>query len=170
MQRKLTLILKSDHPPLDKQFWHHPDAETRKNWSRIYESITSWFCSSNDFRKQYNCVIIINEFNIIFNGAELRYLAPNLRSVASLVTKAYNLASKLEQGQRKSSTPGIYVERGIDYILVEPVYQVLLGKNIADTVPSSGTISLLSYGGSEPLALPASNLPQAIVWINSYSA
>lgn len=170
MERNLTLLLKSDIPPLGKQFWHHPDPKTRKDWSIIYESITSWFCSSNDFRKHYNCVIIVNEITIILDGAELRYLAPNLRSVASLLAKAYTMAMNLDIGQRRSSTPGIYVEMGIPLVPEEPIYHISFGSKAANTLPTSGTISLETHDNSEPLELPASDLPQAIVWMNSHSA
>lgn len=170
MQRTLTLLLKSDIPPLGKQFWHHPDPKMRKDWSMIYESITSWFCLSNDFRKQYNCVIIIDEITIRLNGAELRYLAPNLRSAASLMAKAYTMAMNLDTGQRRSSTPGIYVEKGIPFVPDEPIYHVLLGRKATNVLPTSGTISIVSIDNSKPLELPASALPQAIVWINSRSA
>lgn len=102
------IILVGKKPP-KKSDWVHSDAKRREPWGEIFSLITNTFCTSHGFRHENHVTILIPEgestVSIDLDGQRLRYLAPSLRSAASLVLKAYQHAFK--KSSKIESTPGI---------------------------------------------------------------
>lgn len=146
--------------------WHSKDSQDRKEWNKLFEAITNWFCSSNGFMKNNNLIVNVQDFQIIFKGNEIKYLGPNLRSAASLVSKAYDLGKSLNSNKIRESTPGIYVTKNLDQDYPKPYFTILLNQiGKFSKIPKDGSIFAYDYPNAEILTLPASNLTQAIVWV-----
>ncbi|MHA2503027.1 MAG: hypothetical protein ACXAE3_09160, partial [Candidatus Kariarchaeaceae archaeon] len=106
----MILTIKATGSPPEKPDWHSPDPSSRGDWAEVFSCITTWFCSSHDFNKNDALVITLDKGYIEMIGGELRYLGPSMRSAASLVHKAYQLLSGLDDNiVRKESTPGVWV-------------------------------------------------------------
>ena len=85
---RLVILAKTEPPP--KSVWADPDQTARGEWSEIYEGVTNWFCFSNGLRKNHDLDIIIGSKTLHIRGEHIRYLAPPLRSAASLIWHGYN--------------------------------------------------------------------------------
>ena len=110
----MDLVIVTDTLPPTKSQWSSPNLSDRDGWSEIYEAITNWFCISNGFRSENNLDVVIVQSSVKvlrFNGSSLRYLSPQLRSAASLLSKASNLSSETW----KESTPGVTVRSFRDF-------------------------------------------------------
>lgn len=106
----LNIILVTNLIPPRKSHWSNGEFEERRGWSEIFEAISNWFCYSNGFRTEnsIDLVIIRQKVRVIrFIGNKLRYLSPQLRSVASLVSKAWN---QQQTEKWMESTPGVIVK------------------------------------------------------------
>lgn len=162
----MRLVLKVDTPPPAKEFWHHPDSKMRKDWSTVFEAMVSWFCISNGLRKENDAEIIINNLHVIFNGKELRYFAPSIRSAASLIRKAYQVGQDLGPKTSKESTPGIIVTNVTDLKRFPKPWYHFCFNHLEDSVPQllEGTIFNTSKPNSVPIQVPAIVLSQAIIW------
>ncbi len=164
--RNLTLFIHTDKSPPVKSEWSSTDKSQRDEWNRIYEEVANWFCESNSFRKEYSCIIKINNITIKLDGATIRYLAPNMRSVASLISKAYNKGVSLPSGDESESTPGIYASKDKILELSLPIYHIELNSDKISKIPKMGTVCSTKYNNSEELYLPATTPSQAIIWLN----
>lgn len=167
------LVLSEKTPPPEKRDWHNPDPSSRGDWNSIFETITAWFCSSHDFNKEDTLLIETNIGVIEFQGENLRYLGPSLRSAASLVSKAYDKLKYLSSG-RQESTPGIFVYQSISFdILPKPFHKIQLMNSssesnsliVSENLPSEGTYFTANREDATSYYLPANTIPQAIVWL-----
>ncbi len=162
----MLLVLKSTEAPPGKQTWANSNRQTRGYWSWIYEAITNWFCKSNGFRKNHKALLIINNVYIYLDGEFLRYLSPNLRSIASLLYRAY--INYKDTNTIRESTPGIYTSNHIAWDFEQPYYRISYNKNsVINSLDNKGTI--FSFNSSyelKKLNVPGSNIVQAIIWIN----
>ncbi|MDH5401654.1 MAG: hypothetical protein OEZ01_04035 [Candidatus Heimdallarchaeota archaeon] len=137
----MDLVIKVTTPPPSKKEWIEPDPETRRNWTSIFETIVNWFCLSNSIRTNHNLDIRFPDFTIRFEGKKLRYLAPPFRSVASLVFKAYNIATTHLGKYPIKSTPGITIISNPQIESYEqPRYCIELNKSNTDYKITTGTI------------------------------
>jgi tRNA pseudouridine-54 N-methylase len=110
----LQLYILCDKRPPKKNEWEIIPKENRKVWSEIYQLVCNWFCLSNGFRSDnaLYCYILLDHNDIIeitFDGKYLRYLSPQMRSAASLISKAY-YNKKLIGTEILHSTPGITIK------------------------------------------------------------
>ena len=106
----LNLLLVTNLTPPRKSQWSNGEFEERKGWGEIFEAISNWFCYSNGFRTEnsIDLVIIRQKVRVVrFIGNKLRYLSPQLRSAASLVSKGWN---KQQTERWTESTPGVIVK------------------------------------------------------------
>ncbi|MCY3411468.1 MAG: hypothetical protein INQ03_07545 [Candidatus Heimdallarchaeota archaeon] len=158
----LTLYIEESSPPPIKKSWHSKNAQDRAPWNSIFESITTFFCDSHTFRKDFRCVININGIFIDLQGDVLRYLAPNMRSIASLIDKAYKKGMELQEGQRSASTPGIWVTR-IEPELPDKRYSLVLGEKSANIIEYPAVI--IQKSGYPLLSIPGHTLSQGLVWL-----
>ncbi len=131
MEKILLIVSHSTMPPSKKEL-ANPNAKIRYPWNRTFELLSMYFCKSNALNKNHDAIInlfIKNQTRLIYiNGEKLRYLAPSLRSIGSLIAKGSNL--KINDKEWIQSTPGIFHLTLSDY-----------SKNIID-IPS--IVSLLS--------------------------
>jgi tRNA pseudouridine-54 N-methylase len=162
----MKLVIKATSPPPEKKFWHDPDPTSRGEWSSIYETVTNWFCTSHDFNHHHDLVLIYGDLIIELIGQEIRYLAPPLRSAASLIFKAYQTGQSLEIGERKQSSPGIYVSyhRG-ESEFPKPHYYLVMDVDLPSTDKIIGTVFTYPVEAALQYRAPASRLSQAIVWL-----
>lgn len=164
----LILYLEVSSPPPPKNLWHDTSKSSRGEWSENYEIITNWFCSSHGFRKQHGCIIDFGDICIEMNGSELRYLAPNMRSIASLIWKAYNVGLSLAPNKRKESTPGILVSKGIEINSPLIKYYCVYEQVEPSDIPIEGMIVKNISENAIPIKVPASNMSQSLIWLNYY--
>ena len=164
----MDLILRAEDPAPPKSSWHQPDSKTRDHWSSIYESITTWFCSSHDFNKEDNLIILYNSSLIKFEGKTIRYLGPSMRSAASLAHKAFvKLETLREDEEIAESTPGIFVYKyANDYELQQPHYQLVLLDKVKKNqkINTSGSLFTFNTKESQKYYSPASRVTQGLVW------
>ena len=162
----MRLVLQVDTPPPAKEFWHHPDPEMRKDWSKVFDAMVSWFCMSNGIRKENDAEIIVNHLHIIFEGNELRYFAPSIRSAASLILKAYLVGQKLGTKTTRESTPGVKVTTISDPERYPKPWYHFSYNHLDGSVPQflEGTIFNATKPNSIPIQVPATVLSQAIIW------
>ncbi len=83
---------------------------------KICSCIRETFCLSYSIRKDNNLYIYIEKFhNVIkFEGNTLRYLGPDERSQALLLSKALSFSFQMQienVGSWKKSTPGIFIQK-----------------------------------------------------------
>ncbi|MHA2248708.1 MAG: hypothetical protein ACXAD7_00025 [Candidatus Kariarchaeaceae archaeon] len=161
----MLLVLNAYSPPPQKKYWVTENAEDRGEWIDIFESIVSWFCMSHGFRKNLNAEILVSDLEINLQGENLRYLAPSLRSVASLVYKAYQLGLKLSPNKIAESTPGVTVRNQPLKQYPKPWYHCDFNSVKSLQIISEGTLFNEIHENSKPISVPASTLAQAIVWL-----
>jgi len=161
----MLLVLNAHSPPPQKKYWGTENAKDRGEWIDIFESIVAWFCLSHGFRKDLNAEILVDDLKIYLQGENIRYLAPSLRSVASLIYKAYQLGLKLSPNKAAESTPGITVRNQSMKQYPKPWYHCDF--SLADKFQfiSEGTLFNEIQADTIPISVPASTLAQAIVWL-----
>ncbi len=161
----MQFVIERDVPPPTKEYWHSNDAGDRKGWSYIFEALTAWFCQSNRFRKELDAIIKIDEISIKLVGENIRYFSPSLRSIASLIDKAFQTGQKLLLNSSKESTPGIIVSKiDADDRYKKPWYYYEFNC-IGERLPiNKGTIFSSMKSDSKPIKVPGNTLEQAIIW------
>jgi len=161
----MDLVLQATGPAPSKKDWHDPSSTARKDWLDIYEATTSWFCSSHDFNKEDNLIVLIGNSLIKFEGSSLRYLGPSLRSAASLHHKAYQKLQELDNNEIAESTPGIYIYKNADlYQLPQPYYQLQLGQQISADYPTTGSLFCFTVAKAQEYYVPATRISQGLIW------
>ncbi len=91
--------------------------------------VNAAFLLSHGIREEVRCILVIGDrISIRLEGAELRYLTPDERNIASLLTGALQAAERAVGHQEVESTPGIYAsKRGFDPVIDQlegPVIQL----------------------------------------------
>jgi len=164
----MDLVVSATSPAPSKAAWHDPNPQSRGEWSGIYELVTTWFCSSHDFNKGDNFIILYQNSAVELVGQELKYLGPSLRSAASLLSKAFGLLLRLLRSgsypSREESTPGIWVYPECDQITFRtPLYSLQLGDQ-ASQPPEQGTLFCFDHEGSQQYYAPGTRTSQGLVW------
>lgn len=83
--------------------------------------VNAAFLRSHGIREDVRCFLILQDsVTIRLEGSELRYLSPDERNIASLLTGALEVADRTVGHQEIESTPGIYAsKRGFEAVLGE---------------------------------------------------
>lgn len=161
----MQLVLFPNSPPPNKLMWHSPNANDRLEWNRIYEAVTAWFCLSNGFRKEAKLDILIEGMRISLDGKKIRYLAPSLRSPASLIFKAYQIGINLTKNSTIKSSPGIIISNiQTEVIYPKPWYHFELNSCDTTIKITPGTLFNEKQENSISINVPAFTLDQAIIW------
>lgn len=110
-KKRLLFLTLPIFPPSKKQL-SASDPALRYPWNRAYELLGIYFCSSNNLNIHHSSIIFF-PFNeklvaILLYGRRLRYFSPSLRSIGSLIAKAFLKAQTIDPNIWVQSTPGIY--------------------------------------------------------------
>ena len=95
---------------------------------------------SHAIREDVRCQLVLQDrLTIRLEGSELRYLSPDERNIAALLTNALEAAADAVGVQEVESTPGIYVsKRGFESVLADLEGTVIQLHEDGDPLPELG--------------------------------
>jgi tRNA (pseudouridine54-N1)-methyltransferase len=112
-------VILGHEAPVDPEFSLDDLAGGAGRLDALCRCVNAAFCLSHAIREDVRLFLVLrDEVTLRFEGADLRYLSPDERNIASLIREALDAKSEAVGHREVESTPGIHVStRGLEPVL-----------------------------------------------------